>query len=48
VIVAQANDFDWSWLNDRWPLIGEKFIEHATLTVLAVGIGFLISVPVGV
>ena len=48
MIVAQANDFDWSWLNDRWPLIGEKFIEHATLTVLAVGIGFLISFPVGV
>jgi len=48
VIVAQTGDIDWSWVNDRWALVGEKFVEHATLTVLAVGIGFLISFPVGV
>lgn len=48
MIVAQANDIDWGWLNDRWALIGEKFLEHAVLTVLSVGIGFLISFPVGV
>ncbi|MGH2701063.1 MAG: ABC transporter permease [Actinomycetota bacterium] len=48
MIVAQAGDIDWSWLNDRWALVGEKFVEHATLTLLAVGIGFLISFPVGV
>ena len=48
MIVAQTGDIDWSWVNDRWALVGEKFVEHATLTVLAVGIGFLISFPVGV
>lgn len=48
MIVAQAGNIDWSWLNARWGLVGEKFVEHATLTVLAVGIGFLISFPVGV
>lgn len=48
MILAQANEVDWSWLTDRWALVGEKFMEHAVLTALAVGIGFLISFPVGV
>jgi osmoprotectant transport system permease protein len=48
VIMAQAGDIDWSWVSARWGLVGEKFVEHATLTVLAVGIGFLISFPIGV
>lgn len=48
MIVAQAGDIDWGWLADRWALVGEKFVEHATLTVLSVGIGFLIAFPIGV
>lgn len=48
MIVAQSSGFDWSWINDHWALVFEKFAEHLTLTFLSVGIGLLLSVPIGV
>ena len=48
MILAQVGNVDWSWINARWDVVLDKFAEHATLTALAVAIGFLISFPVGV
>ena len=40
--------FDWEWLGGHLDLIGERILEHLWLTVLAVAIGFLISLPLSV
>lgn len=40
--------FDWDWLGSHLDLIGERLLEHLWLTVLAVGIGFAISLPLSV
>jgi osmoprotectant transport system permease protein len=40
--------FDWDWLATHLDLIGERLVEHLWLTMLAVGIGFLISFPLSV
>ena len=38
----------WRWVFDHLDDIGAKFVEHLWLTVLAVAIGFAISLPVAV
>jgi osmoprotectant transport system permease protein len=38
----------WDWLGDHVDLIGEQLLQHVTLTLLAVGIGLLISFPLAV
>ena len=40
--------FDWDWLGGHLDLIGERILEHLWLTVLAVTIGFVISLPLSV
>ncbi|MGH2755384.1 MAG: ABC transporter permease, partial [Actinomycetota bacterium] len=37
--------FRWDWIADRGDEIWMKTVEHLWLTVIAVGIGFLISFP---
>ncbi len=40
--------FEWSWVTSHLDLIAERLGEHVLLTVLAVGIGFAISLPLGI
>jgi osmoprotectant transport system permease protein len=40
--------FDWGWISDHTDLIWTKFVEHLELTVIAVVIGMLVSLPLGV
>ena len=40
--------WNWEWVATHLDLVGERLIEHLWLTVLAVGIGLVISVPVAV
>lgn len=40
--------FEWSWVVDNLDVIWERFGEHLWLTVLAVTIGFAISLPLAV
>jgi osmoprotectant transport system permease protein len=40
--------FDWGWIPQNAGLIAEKLVEHLQLTVIAVAIGLLISLPLGV
>lgn len=37
----------WDWIWDHADQIGEQLIEHVQLTAIAVGLGFLISLPLG-
>lgn len=39
---------DWGWVGGHLDLIGERLGEHIWLTVLAVGIGFVIALPASV
>lgn len=39
--------FDWEWIGDHLPLIGERLTEHLFLTFIAVGVGLAISFPLG-
>ncbi len=39
---------DWGWVAGHGPLIGELVRQHLELTVLAVAIGLLVSVPLAV
>jgi osmoprotectant transport system permease protein len=39
---------DWPWVSDHYDLIWEDLREHVELTVLAVLIGLLISLPLGI
>lgn len=39
---------DWGWVGDHLDLIGERLLQHIWLTVLAVGIGLAIALPVSV
>lgn len=43
-----ATEFDWGWVADHLDLIGRLTLDHVILTLLAVGIGFLISFPLAV
>lgn len=40
--------WNWEWVATHLDLVGEQLIEHLWLTVLAVGIGLVISVPIAV
>jgi osmoprotectant transport system permease protein len=40
--------FEWDWIANNVDLLTSKFFEHAQLTLLAVVIGALISLPLGV
>ncbi len=48
--LAQADrpTIKWSWIGDNSDKIFARFIEHIELTVLAVAIGLLISVPLAI
>jgi osmoprotectant transport system permease protein len=50
VNLAQADDplFEPDWVIRNLDRIGERLIEHAWLTFLAVGVGLAISLPVGI
>ena len=37
----------WDWIWDHADQIGEQLIEHVQLTAIAVALGFLISLPLG-
>lgn len=39
---------NWEWVGEHLDLIGERLAQHVWLTVLSVGIGFLIALPVSV
>ncbi len=45
-MIAEA--IQWSWIGDHTDVIYQRLLEHLELTVLAVGIGFLISFPLGI
>jgi osmoprotectant transport system permease protein len=40
--------FRWSWVSEHLDLIGRQLGQHVYLTVLAVGIGLMIALPVSV
>jgi osmoprotectant transport system permease protein len=40
--------FDFTWIGDHQAEIFGKLIEHIELTLLAVGIGFVIALPLGI
>jgi osmoprotectant transport system permease protein len=40
--------FDWAWVGRNVDVIGRQLVQHLYLTVLAVGIGLLISIPISV
>jgi osmoprotectant transport system permease protein len=40
--------FEWGWIADNLDLITTKFFEHLQLTLLAVALGALISLPMGI
>jgi osmoprotectant transport system permease protein len=40
--------WNWEWVATHLDVIGEQLLEHLWLTVLAVGIGLVISVPIAV
>jgi len=39
---------DWEWVGGHLDLIGQRLAQHVWLTVLAVGIGLLIALPISV
>ena len=39
---------DWEWIGGHLDLIGERLAQHVWLTVLAVGLGLAIALPVSV
>lgn len=39
---------DWEWLGRHLDVVGGQLWEHVVLTVLAVGVGLLISMPVAI
>jgi osmoprotectant transport system permease protein len=39
---------DWSWISDNRGQIGSDLVQHLELTLLAVGIGLAISVPLAI
>jgi osmoprotectant transport system permease protein len=38
--------FRWSFVTQQWGMIGHDLFQHVILTLIAVGIGFAISLPV--
>jgi osmoprotectant transport system permease protein len=46
--VTEQPFIDWEWIGGHLDLIGQRLLEHVWLTVLAVGIGLLVSLPVAI
>lgn len=40
--------FDWGWVSEHLDLVGRQLSQHVYLTVLAVGMGLMIALPVSV
>ena len=40
--------WNWTWVGDHLDLIQQRVLEHLSLTFLAVGVGFLISMPLAI
>jgi osmoprotectant transport system permease protein len=40
--------WDWEWVAEHLDLFGSRLVQHLYLTVLAVGIGLLIAIPVAI
>lgn len=40
--------FDADWIAEHGALISEKFVEHMQLTLIAIALGFLISLPLSI
>jgi osmoprotectant transport system permease protein len=40
--------FEWAWLADNSGLVISKLVQHIQLTVIAVVVGFAISLPLGI
>jgi osmoprotectant transport system permease protein len=38
----------WDWVGDHLDVIGGYLLQHIVLTVIAVGVGLLIAIPIGV
>src|SRR5580704_15943413 len=46
-MVAAQPFFEWSYLSSQWGQISADLIQHITLSLLALAIGLVISVPLG-
>jgi osmoprotectant transport system permease protein len=46
--VTERSFWDWEWVFDHLGLIGDRLLQHVTLTAIAVGVGLLISFPLAV
>jgi osmoprotectant transport system permease protein len=46
--VTERPFWDWEWVFDHLELIGDRLLQHVTLTLIAVGAGLLISFPLAV
>jgi osmoprotectant transport system permease protein len=46
--VTERTFWDWEWVLDHLGLIGDRLLQHVTLTLIAVGAGLLISFPLAV
>jgi osmoprotectant transport system permease protein len=38
----------WDWISEHWDLVGQRFIEHVELTLIAIVLGLLIAFPLAV
>lgn len=46
--MTERSFWDWEWVFDHLGLIGDRLLQHVTLTAIAVGVGLLISFPLAV
>jgi osmoprotectant transport system permease protein len=46
--VTERSFWDWEWVFDHLGLIGDRALQHVTLTAIAVGVGLVISFPLAV
>jgi len=48
-VVGAAEDpwIRWSWISEHVPVIRDALTQHIELTVIAVGVGLLIAIPLG-
>ncbi len=46
--MTERSFWDWGWVFDHLGLIGDRLLQHVTLTAIAVGVGLLISFPLAV
>jgi osmoprotectant transport system permease protein len=43
-----ANAIQWSWISQNWAQIQADLVQHIALTLIAVGLGALIAIPLAV